>query len=282
MATSDQDFYQSPRFSPEPYEPRRQRGCFFYGCIIASVMALLFVLAVGVGFYMLYRALGRWVDQYTATAPRELPKVEMPSEKRQTLKERVEAFRKSIDSGTPTAPLVLTSDDVNALIEDNPDLKGKIYVTIEGDKLRGQVSFPLESLGLPLFHGRYLNGEAELKASLSNGLLLVTLESFEVNGQRPPEQFLANLRQQNLAEDAYKNPKNAEFLRKLESIEIKDGKIIIKPRTKDAGTAPGTSEPLEDLPEDVLAPPDSGQLKTEPAKAGSPKDSKALESAKKP
>src|SRR5262249_46295257 len=159
-----------------------------------------------------------------------------------------------------------------------PDLSGlkeKVFVTIERDKLKGQVSIPLEFLGLPMFRGRYLNGEAELKVSLNNGLLLVTLESFEVNGQRPPEEFLANLRQQNWAQDAYKNPKNAEFLRKLESIEIKDGKIIIKPRAKDAGTAPRTSEPLEDLPEDVLAPPDSDQ-----PKAGSPKDSKALEPAK--
>src|SRR5262245_33509433 len=233
MATSDPDFYAASKFTPEPYEPPRERGCFFYGCIIAGVMALLFVLAVGVGFYMLYRALGRFVDQYTATAPRELPKVEMPPEKRQTLKERVEAFRKSIDAGTPTEPLVLTGDDVNALIEDHPDLsglKGKVFVTIERDKLKGQVSIPLEFLGLPMFRGRYLNGEAELKVSLNNGLLLVSLESFEVNGQRPPEEFLANLRQQNWAQDAYKNPKNAEFLRKLESLEITDGKIIIKPR----------------------------------------------------
>jgi hypothetical protein len=272
MATSDQEFFEASKLTPESYQPSRERGCFFYGCIIAIVMALLFVLAVGVGFYMLYRALGRAVEQYTATAPRELPKVEMPPERRQSLKERYDAFRKALDEGTATDPLVLTGDDVNALIEEEPDWKfwkGKLYVTIEGDKVKSQVSIPLENLsaalekvGIGLLRGRYLNGEAELKASLRDGLLLITLESIEVNGQRPPEEFLANLRQQNLAEDAYKDQKKAEQIRKLESIEIKDGKIIIKPRPKDKKA--GASAPLEDLPEDVLAPPDSTPPKAAP------------------
>ncbi len=81
---------------------------------------------------------------------------------------------------------------------------------------------------------------------------------------------MTNLRQQNLAQDVYKNPENAQQIRNLESIEIKDGKLIIKPRPKAAGTAPETA-PLEDLPEDVLAPPDSGQPKAEPAKGSTPK-----------
>ncbi len=43
------------------------------------------------------------------------------------------------------------------------------------------------------------------------------------------------IRQQNLAKDAYKDPKNAEMLRKIESLEIKDGKIILKVRAKQRG-----------------------------------------------
>jgi hypothetical protein len=229
---------------------------------------------------MLYRALGQFVDQYTATAPRELPKVEMPAEKRQSVKDRFEAFRRALDAGTATEPLILTSDDVNALIDEEPNWKGKIYVSIEKDKVKGQVSIPLEFLALPMFRGRYLNGEAELKISLKDGLLLMTLESFEVNGQRPPEQFLANFRQQNLLEDAYKNPQNAHRIRSLESIEVKDGKIIIKPRTKDASAAPGPGGPLPDLPEDVLAPPDANPPKAGPAEGGTTKDGKVQEPAK--
>jgi hypothetical protein len=48
---------------------------------------------------------------------------------------------------------------------------------------------------------------------------------------------MANLRQQNLAKDATKDPDNAEMIRRFESIEIKDGKIIIKPRPKQQPSA---------------------------------------------
>jgi hypothetical protein len=276
MPTSDPEFYDAPKFSPEPYESPRERGCFFYGCIIASVLAVLFLVAMGVLLYVLYRAVGQLVDEYTATVPRELPKVEMPAEKRQTLKERVEAFRKAIDTGTPIEPLVLTGDEINALLEENPVLHGKIFVAIEGEKVKAQVSIPLESIGVPMLGGRYLNGEAELKASLSEGVLIVTLESFEVNGKHPPSQFLDSLRTQNLAKDAYKDPKNAEQIRKLESIAIKDGKIIIKARVKRADTAPGATDAPKDLPENVLAPPNSDRPEAEPSKAEPPKGEEPL------
>jgi hypothetical protein len=264
MASSNPEFYDASRFTAEGYEPPRERGCFFYGCIIASVLAILLLIAVAVGFYLVYRALNQLVDEYTATAPRELPSVELPADERQTLRARFDAFRKAIDAGTPAESLVLSADDINALLEDDPNLKGKIYVTMEGDKLKGQISIPLGSIGLPMLSGRYLNGEAELKASLSEGVLIVTLESIEVNGKKPPQQFLDSIRRQNLAQDAYKDPKNAERIRKLESIEIKDGKIIIKARVKESGAAGR----LPELPKEVLAPPadDSTPARNEPSK----------------
>ena len=48
---------------------------------------------------------------------------------------------------------------------------------------------------------------------------------------------MTDLRKQNLAKDVDKDPKNAEMLRKLESLEIKDGKIILKVRAKPGATA---------------------------------------------
>ena len=118
----------------------------------------------------------------------------MPAEEREALKKRVEAFKHAARRGQPTPPLVLSSDDLNALIEDNPkaDLKGKVYVTIEKDRLKGQVSLPLSQI--PLFgltQGRYLNGEAEFNVRLIDGRPFVTIEDLEVNGKRPSEAFLA-------------------------------------------------------------------------------------------
>jgi len=256
MSTNDPEFYQAPKFTPEshqpPYQQPRQRGCFFYGCIIASVLMVLMLIVTGLGVYFGYRFVTQLVEQYTATAPRELPKVEMLAEQRESLKKHVEEFRKAVEEGKAVEPLVLTSQDLNALIEEEPELKGRVYLKIEGDKLKGQVSIPLEKIGWAMLRGRYLNGEADLKASLDNGILIVTLDSLEVNGKSPPPEMMTKLREQNLAKDAYNNPKNAEMLRKVESMEIKDGKVIIRVRAK---PAEATGKPAEKaLPSQVLAP----------------------------
>jgi hypothetical protein len=255
MSTNDPEFYQAPKFTPEPPPPAfpRQRGCFFYGCIIASVLALLMVILVSVAVFFGYRFVSQLVDQYTSTTPRELPKVEMPAEQRQATKDRLEEFRKAVEAGSPTEPLVLTSDDLNALIDDNPDLKGKIFVKIVGDEVKGEVSIPLERIGLSMVKGRYLNGEADLKASLSDGVLIVTLDSIEVNGQKPPENIMQGIRQENLAKDAYKDEKSASLMRKLESLEIKDGKIILKVRAK-APEKTGSASGKAELPVEVVPP----------------------------
>jgi hypothetical protein len=234
MATHDAEFYEAPKFSPEYGErPPRQRGCFFYGCVIASILAVLMIMALVVVSYIGYRFVRKSVEEYTSTTPMELPKVEIPPAERKAVRERIDAFRQAIETDRPVEPLVLSSDDLNALIEEDPNLRGTIYAKVEGDELKAQVSYPLDRLEVKFLRGRYLNGEAELKASLSNGVLLVTLESFAVNGKRPPENLLSKLREQNLAKDLYKDPKNAAMIRKFESLEIKDGKIIIKARKRE-------------------------------------------------
>ena len=53
MSTNDPEFYQAPKFTPEPpHALPKQRGCFFYGCIIASILAVLFaILMVVIAFF---------------------------------------------------------------------------------------------------------------------------------------------------------------------------------------------------------------------------------------
>jgi hypothetical protein len=265
MSTNDPEFYQAPKFTPEQYQaPPRQRGCFFYGCIIASVLAVLMAILVGVVLFAGYRFLSGLVNDYTATAPEQLPKVEMPVEKRQTLQDRVKAFRKAVNDGTATEPLVLTGDDINALIDETAELKGTVYVKIEGDELKARVSIPLDKLPMPMFKGRYLNGEADLKASLFDGELIVHIDAIEVNGKRPPEAVMTDVRKQNFAKDIAKDPDNAAMLRKLESLEIKDGKIILKVRAKQGATRTEPSSKAA-LPAEAL-PSGKGQTKTEPSK----------------
>ena len=106
MSTNDPEFYQAPKFSPEPDQPAlpKQHGCFFYGCIIASILALLMVILVAIVSYLFCRFASAAIEQYTSTTPRELPKVDMPPEQRQALKDRVEAFRKAVEKGSRPSP----------------------------------------------------------------------------------------------------------------------------------------------------------------------------------
>ena len=76
---------------------------------------MLMMILIGIAIFVGYRFLAQQIDQYTSTSPVELPKLEMPAEQRQAVKERFDAFKKAVDAETPIEPLVLTSDDLNAL-----------------------------------------------------------------------------------------------------------------------------------------------------------------------
>jgi hypothetical protein len=225
----------------EPYasvpNPPKKHGCFFYGCLTLVVLAVLLGIA---GFFTVRYALGKvnaFVQQYTDTRPAVLPKVEIDPADYEKLTQRVDQFKAAADGGKGEATLTLTAQDLNGLIANNADLaqlKGRLYVAIDGDQVKGQVSVPLAELagvpGLSGLQGRYLNGSAALKVALSDGLLDVHIISLDVNGAPLPEQFLAALRGENLAKDATRDPKTAEALRRLESLEVKDGAVILKAR----------------------------------------------------
>ena len=64
--------------------------------------------------------------------------------------------------------------------------------------------------------------------------------------------------------------RRAAMLRKVESLEVKDGTIVLKVRAKGAASPRGPAAEKE-LPGDVLAPPPSNQPKAEPVKTETPK-----------
>ena len=76
---------------------------------------------------------------------------------------------------------------------------------MNGNEVKGLVSIPLSGLGW-LGKGRYLNGDATFKVSLENGVLMVTAEQIQVKGVPIPESVMSQLRSENLAQDAYKDP----------------------------------------------------------------------------
>lgn len=292
MSTNDPDFFEAKKFSPEPDEkPTRQHGCFFYGCLITGILALLLAIAIGIITYALYRWFNDFVEQNTAVAPRELPKVEVSPEERVAVKEKVERFTNSGEAAEPAETLVLSSDDLNALIEENPELRGQAYLTIEGDRIKGKLSLSLDRLsraferfGIRALRGRYFNGEIELKGSYRDETLKLTVESLEANGRQMPEPFVTQVN--DMIVQISRDSDNSDRLRQIESVEIKDGRLIVKRRSQSARIRSGGSLTPPELPDQVLAPPDAGPTAGGPSHAGaSPEAATPSESgrpAKKP
>lgn len=219
----------SGRTLTEPTPAKSRRGCLFYGCLTATVCLLAIFLAGLLGVHQ-FRSM---LNKYTDTQPMSLPEVSISHAALDQLLRRVEDFRDDLRAGRPASPLVLSADEVNALITHDPELKavsGKFFVLLQADQLQAQVSLPMEDIGLPRFHGRYLNGTASLRIALQNGILFVSAQQFVVKGQPVPAAYMNVIRRQNLADRANENARASVALNLLESVEIKNGRLIVTPK----------------------------------------------------
>ena len=109
-------------------------------------------------------------------------------------------------------------------------MKGKLYVSFEGDQVKGEVSVPLEEIGLTMFKGRYLNGSATLNLGLREGVLIVTPQTLIVKGNPVPEVYMQEIRKQNFAAGLTNQPDAVAVLKGLQDIQVKEGKVVIVPK----------------------------------------------------
>jgi len=214
----------------QPEQPvKARRGCMFYGCMLGLVMLLL---AAAGGLLGLHYA-KKMLTNFTDAAPVPLPVVKMSEAEITQLHKRVDDFSEAVRSSRPAPPLALTSDELNELIQTNPDLeewKGKLYLTFEGNQIRGKISLPMDQV-LPLFRGRYLNGEGLFDISLKRGFLRLTARQLWVKGNPLPDKYMQEIRNQNLAKRFNSDPRVSIALDKLQSIDVKDGKLVITPQS---------------------------------------------------
>jgi hypothetical protein len=211
--------------------PKPRRGCFFYGCITGVVLLLLVMGALLVGLHYVKKL----VNRYTDTQPVELPTVQMPQGEIDKLKRRFEDFQTAVREQQPVQPLTLSADEINVLIANGRGgqaLQDKLFVSLEGDQLKGQVSVPLKEIGLTMFKGRYLNGSATFSLSFHNGVLAVTPRAVLVKGKLLPEVYMQEIRKQNLAASLANEPRATAVLQGLEDIQVKDGKLVVVPKEK--------------------------------------------------
>ncbi len=223
--------------APFPQQPQSPSGCggCVTGCLIAFAVICVLGICAGGGIYFWA---SRTIAKYTSEEPAELPTIEFTAEQLSELETRISTFKESVDEGTaPEEKLVLTAEEINALIGKEEELRGKVFVKIKDGQVSGDVSFPTDAI--PGGKGRFFNGSATFDVSMEAGVLIVTLADAEVNGEPVPEAVIEGFAKENLAKDLYKDPKNAEMMRRFESVTIEDDKIVLKLRQQEAvETAP--------------------------------------------
>lgn len=210
-------------------QPKRPRGCLFYVLIAAAVSAVMLV----VGAFFGLRYAHKLVNELTDTQPAQLPTVQLPQAQMFLLHDRVDTFRDAVRDGDPTEPLALSADELNALIETDPSLaalKNHLFVTINGNQLGAQISFPAEDVGLVRLRGRFVNATGDFHVALTNGELRITAESLSVRGKPIPRNIMREVAAENLADKFNQDPRAAAGLRKLGVIDVKDGKLIVVPK----------------------------------------------------
>jgi hypothetical protein len=163
----------------DPTQTPKRRGCFFYGCVSMVVLLFIGVVLAVVLVLNAPKFLTRIALPYTDPAPVQLERVEVSSAELKALQQRVAGFQEALQGQKTAQELVLTAHEINALISHDPSLKelrDKLLVNIEGDAIRGKVSWPLPDWGPLRLKGRYLNGDVAFRVSLQDGHLGVFVD----------------------------------------------------------------------------------------------------------
>jgi hypothetical protein len=215
-------------------EPRKRRGCLFYGCLSFLVLAVVLLVAA-------WCFVSLTVSTYTDASPRPLPVVTLPPERVEALQERAEKFEEAVkapepegeDAGPPS--LVLSEEEVNTLLfRENPGLRGKLLVRLGADRLIAELSLPLDFLKVRMFRGRYLNGRAVMNLSIRDGKVLAFIDDLEVNGKPLPKVLDRALKEKNLGEDLHFQPETQGYMDRITSLEVKEHRLVIRARPKPA------------------------------------------------
>lgn len=220
-----------PQLPPDGAPPKK-RGCFFYGCLTLLILVALAALVV----FLSYRYVVGTVDSFTDTKPTPIETTEATPAELDAIRQRAERFGKALERQENAEEFVITAHEINALISNSPEYheaKGKLFVLIEGGRIKGKVSIPLtEDIGPIKTKGRYLNGVATFRVALTNGTPLLNIDNLEVKGKPLPSVILNELKKKNMAEDISKDPQAANNLAKIDTFTVKDDQIIIRNKVK--------------------------------------------------
>lgn len=232
-----QQYQQAPP-AGTPNSGSGKKWLFGCGC---GCLGLILILSIGgyFAYIKIQEVVATAIAEYTAT---ESVAVEIPQLSQDQIDQSVEkfsAFQAGLADGTEPVTLVLSGQDINALIQSHPTFKplaDRASVTVEEDRLRSQVSLSLEELDIPIpfiaeaVKGKYFNGIATFSVGMTAGRPALYIEGLEVNDAAIPAEFMSEISKQNFLEDAGKDPEFAKLIEMIEDIRIENGELRIVPK----------------------------------------------------
>jgi hypothetical protein len=217
-------------FEPPPkHEPGCLKGCLF----LVAFIVIGFIVLLGSVYYWGTRshsAVARglfWLTKIQAIAekPATIPSLNVSASAREEVLERWHRFEQAARAGE-AANIELTADDLNILIAENPNLDGKLFATIEDNRLRLQVSVRLTQA---IFRAaQYLNAEIVIEAPGPEAFDHPDLSRIRVNRAPLPSDFL---------EWKYSSRRMRDYLSqyaetsRVGSMQIRDGKLVLHSRS---------------------------------------------------
>jgi hypothetical protein len=205
----------------------RGLGCLGKGCLILSIFFLFLIVAGAVGVYFGFKknsAVLRgiyWAQSANviASEPASITRFEATEENMEAAARKWRDFERASHHGQP-AHVELGADDLNNLIARDRHLRGNAFATIDGNRLRLQMSLPLREILKR--EGYYLNGDVVIQTNGPASIENPPLSSITINGQTLPKDLLDwRFRSRALRNYADKYRDTAS------TFEIRDGKIIL-------------------------------------------------------
>jgi hypothetical protein len=209
---------------------RKGLGCFGRGCLILLVFLIVLAIACFAGMYWgLHRNSALFYGSYwmaktgsLAQAPTPVPEFNPSNQQIQLVQEHWQDFEQKTRAGQ-SAEIELSADDINALIATSEGVHGKVFVSIDRDQLRLQLSVPIgEFFGR---EGYYFNGDVVIELEGTQSLDGPRFRRVMINGQQVPTDFLNwKYRFRQLREYLAEQGNAYE----IGTIEIRDSKVVVR------------------------------------------------------
>ena len=265
----NEPYAPAPGYSNQPGyppPPRQGMGCFAKGCITLVILLML----LGVGFGVLGWYTFRNFPAFVSTSPVSIRTYPATEEQYQDVIRRYTEFIQSLNEGK-AATFALSTDDLNTLIALDPefkDVRGKVYMTIEGDEIVAETSFLIPEdrrrFGSGSGNRAYFNGRVRFAASYSGGEMTMFVRKIESMDGKPMSDLLISLLNkidpgQVFTQSMHDGRRSGEpwalAMSRVQKIVVQDGKIVA---TAVEGTPATNPVPLPgQSPEPVASPSNS-------------------------